>query len=105
MTDLIWKKAKSKQNQLRTYNPNQVKMHGCAHVTLVAVNTLGFFALIASLISLHPKIRNRCNKIGENDGKAGEADTKVMPINGNSDNDDDTFRSWGQKQNSDSVKF
>ena len=46
-------------------------------------------------------------KIDDSNGKAGEADTctKVMPINGHSNNDDDTFRSWGQQQKSDSIKF
>ena len=51
-------------------------------VTMIVVNSFGFFALLISLIMLHPKMRKKCNKVEQNvdDRNLSSGTTKVTPM-------------------------
>ena len=73
-------------------------------ITMVIVNSFGFFALIMSLVTLHPKCRNKLNgkqrtmrmKTRQMNG------TKVAPIDQNGltieeEEENSTVRNWGSE--------
>ena len=74
----------------KTYDPNFMG------VTMVVVNSVGFFALIFSLAILHPSCRRRVN------AQSSSSSTQVQPINTQKKTEttkktegDEAFRSWG----------
>jgi len=62
-------------------------------IAMVVVNSFGFFALIVSLVALHPKCRNKINGQEKVDG------TKVAPIDRNGltmeEKENATVKNWG----------
>jgi preprotein translocase subunit SecG/uncharacterized protein YneF (UPF0154 family) len=77
-------------------------------VTMIVVNSFGFFALLISLIMLHPKMRKKCNKVEQNvddrNLSSGTCTTKVTPmrhrdvkiVDEEKEDEDRALRNWGK---------
>jgi len=75
-------------------------------VTMIVVNSFGFFALLISLIMLHPKMRKKCNKVEQNvdDRNLSSGTTKVTPmrhrdvkiVDEEKEDEDRALRNWGK---------
>ena len=77
-------------------------------VTMIVVNSFGFFALVLSLIMLHPKMRKKCNKVEQNIDDRNlstcSGTTKVTPmrhrdlkiVDEEEEDEDRALRNWGK---------
>jgi hypothetical protein len=74
-------------------------------ITMVAVNTVGFVALVVSLLALHPRCRRKLNgkqkmKSGKRTKSAASESsklntTKVVPVDESDESDESDLRTWG----------